>query len=45
MRYKNKTNIEDQNEYYLKNKANRNQYYKDYYRANHEYRRVYQYLL
>ena len=28
-----------------KNKVNRNQYYKDYYRANHEYIRVYQYLL
>ena len=44
MGYKNKTNIEYQIEYYSKNKVNRNQYYKDYYRANHEYIRVYQYL-
>ena len=27
-----------------KNKLNRSQYYKDYYRANNEYIRVYQYL-
>ena len=27
-----------------KNKVNRNQYYKDYYRANHEYIRLCQYL-
>ena len=45
MGYKNKTNIEYQIEYYSKNKVNRNQYYKDYYRANHEYIRIYQYLL
>ena len=44
MGHKNKTNIEYQNEYYSKNKVNRNQYYKEYYRANHEYIRVYQYL-
>ena len=44
MGYKNKTNIEYQNEYYSKNKVNRKQYYKDYYRANHEYIRVYQYF-
>ncbi len=44
MGYKNKTNIEYQIEYYSKNKVNRNQYYKDYYRANHEYIRLYQYL-
>ena len=44
MGYKNKTNIEYQNEYYSKNKVNRNQYYKDYYKANHEYIRIYQYL-
>ena len=44
MGYKNKTNIEYQNEYYSKNKVNRNQYYKEYYRTNHEYIRVYQYL-
>ena len=44
MGYKNKTNIEYQIEYYSKNKVNRNQYYKDYYRANHEYIRVYRYL-
>ena len=44
MGYKNKTNIEYQIEYYSKNKVNRNQYYKDYYRANHEYIRIYQYL-
>jgi len=44
MGYKNKTNIEYQNEYYSKNKVNRKQYYKDYYKANFEYIRVYQYL-
>ncbi len=44
MGYKHKTNIEYQNECYSKNKVNRNQYYKDYYRANYEYIRVYQYL-
>ncbi len=32
MEYKNKTNIEYQNEYYSKNKVNRKQYYKDYYK-------------
>jgi hypothetical protein len=44
MGYKNKTNIEYQIEYYSKNKVNRKQYYKDYYGANHEYIRIYQYL-
>ena len=44
MGYKNKTNIEYQIEYYSKNKVNRNQYYKDYYRANHEYIRRCQYF-
>ena len=44
MGYKNKTNIEYQNDYYSKNNVNRNQYYKDYYRANHEYIRVCQCL-
>ena len=44
MGYKNKTNIEYQNEYYSKNKVNRKQYYKDYYKANCDYIRVYQYL-
>ena len=44
MGYKNKTNIEYQIEYYSKNKVKRNQYYKDYYKANFEYIRVYQYL-
>ena len=44
MGYKNKTNIEYQIEYYAKNKVKRNQYYKDYYKANFEYIRVYQYL-
>ena len=44
MGYKNKTNIEYQNEYYSKNKVNRNQCYKDYCKKNHEYIRVYQYL-
>ena len=44
MGYKNKTNKEYQDEYYSKNKVNRNQYYKDYYKANHEYIRLCQYL-
>jgi hypothetical protein len=44
MGYKNKTNLEYQREFYAKNKLNRSQYYKDYYRANNEYIRVYQYL-
>ena len=44
MGYKNKTNLEYQREFYAKNKLNRSQYYKDYYRANQEYIRVYQYL-
>ena len=44
MGYKNKTNIEYQIEYYSKNKVNRKQYYKDYYRENCDYIRVYQYL-
>ena len=44
MGYKNKTNKEYQDEYYSKNKVRRNQYYKDYYKANFEYIRVYQYL-
>ena len=44
MGYKNKTNIEYQIEYYSKNKVNRNQYYKDYYKANPEYIRMYQYF-
>ncbi len=44
MGYKNKTNKEYQDEYYSKNKVKRNQYYKDYYRANHEYIQVYQYF-
>ena len=44
MGYKNKTNLEYQTEFYAKNKLNRSQYYKDYYRANQEYIRVYQYL-
>ena len=44
MGYKNKTNIEYQIEYYAKNKVKRNQYHKDYYLANHEYIRVYQYF-
>ena len=44
MGYKNKTNIEYQIEYYAKNKVNRNQYYKDYYKENFEYIRIYQYF-
>jgi hypothetical protein len=44
MGYKNKTNKEYQDEYYSKNKVRRNQYYKDYYKANHEYIQLYQYL-
>ena len=44
MGYKNKTNLEYQIEYYSKNKVNRYQYYKDYYKANFEYIRVNQYL-
>ena len=44
MGYKNKTNKEYQDEYYSKNKVRRNQYYKDYYKANHEYIRIYQYF-
>ncbi len=44
MGYKNKTNKEYQDEYYSKNKVKRNQYHKDYYKANQEYIRVYQYL-
>ena len=44
MGYKNKTNKEYQHEYYSKNKVKRNQYNKDYYLANHDYIRVYQYL-
>ena len=44
MGYKNKTNKEYQDEYYSKNKVNRNQYYKDYYTANFEYIRIYQYF-
>ena len=44
MGYKNKTNKEYQIEYYSKNKVKRNQYHKDYYKANQEYIRVYQYF-
>ena len=44
MGYKNKTNKEYQHEYYSKNKVKRNQYNKDYYMANYDYIRVYQYL-
>ena len=44
MGYKNKTNKEYQDEYYSKNKVRRNQYYKDYYKANHEYIQLYQYF-
>jgi hypothetical protein len=44
MGYKNKTNKEYQDEYYSKNKVNRKQYYKDYYLANHDYIRIYQYF-
>jgi hypothetical protein len=45
MGYKNKTNKEYQDEYYSKNKVRRNQYYKDYYKANHEYIQLYQYFI
>ena len=45
MGYKNKTNIEYQIEYYAKNKVKRNQYHKDYYKANQEYIRIYQYFI
>ena len=31
-------------EYYAKNKVKRNQYHKDYYKANQEYIQVYQYF-
>jgi len=44
MGYKNKTNKEYQDEYYSKNKVRRNQYYKDYYKVNHEYIQLYQYF-
>ena len=44
MGYKNKTNKEYQDEYYSKNKVRRNQYYNDYYKANHEYIQLYQYF-
>ena len=44
MGYKNKTNKEYQDEYYSKKKVRRNQYYKDYYKANHEYIQLYQYF-
>ena len=44
MGYKNKTNKEYQDEYYSKNKVRRFQYYKDYYRANHENIQLYQYF-
>ena len=44
MGYKNKTNKEYQDEYYSKNKVRRNQYYKDYYKANQEYIQLYQYF-
>ena len=44
MGYKNKTNKEYQDEYYSKNKVKRNQYHKDYYKANQEYIRIYQYF-
>ena len=44
MGYKNKTNIEYQIEYYAKNKVKRNQYHKEYYKANQEYIRIYQYF-
>ena len=44
MGYKNKTNKEYQDEYYAKNKVKRNQYHKDYYKANPEYIRMYQYF-
>jgi hypothetical protein len=44
MGYKNKTNKEYQIEYYAKNKVKRNQYHKEYYKANQEYIRIYQYF-
>ena len=44
MGYKNKTNKEYQMEYYAKNKVKQNQYHKDYYKANPEYIRMYQYF-
>ena len=44
MGYKNKTNKEYQIEYYAKNKVKQNQYHKDYYKANPEYIRMYQYF-
>ena len=44
MGYKNKTNIEYQNEYYAKNKLRKKQYYIEYYKNNMEYIRVYNYL-
>ena len=44
MGYKNKTNIEYQNEYYAKNILRKKQYYIEYYRQNYEYIRVYNYL-
>ena len=44
MGYKNKTNIEYQNDYYSKNKLRKKQYYIEYYQQNYEYIRVYNYL-
>jgi len=44
MGYKNKTNQQYHNEYYLENKSRKKQYYTEYYKTNHEYIRVYQYL-
>ena len=44
MGYKNKTNIEYQNEYYSKNKLRKQQYYIKYYQQNYEYIRVCNYL-
>ena len=44
MGYKNKTNIEYQNDYYSKNKLRKHQYYIEYYQQNYEYIRVYNYL-
>ncbi len=44
MGYKNKTNIEYQNEYYAKNILRKKQYYIEYYQQNYEYIRVYNYL-
>ena len=44
MGYKNKTNIEYQNEYYSKNKLRKQQYYIEYYQQNYEYIRVCNYL-